>query len=715
MGAAMRREKGPRCEPTGRSTTPGVVAGALALLMGAMALAVPPNPFGDRTTWESLLAPYSTGAPLSDGFRVHEIRRGPDNGIVVAVRRPSDGAAVEVLVVERGRWQSAHESRSFTIDYELPHSPAAERAAITALLAATIRSRDHGLPAPDAIPLRADDASLLPWWLEMLRGLRGALLGASVAVLALLALARSPALGRGALALGALDLTARLAGVPSLRPDVGAVFIVPMAVGLLCVALRRRWSSWGSGPRLALAVGAFALVLRCALGSWGPLHVNGHGARFVAGAVRDPADIAAYGPGYREIFGPIAALAPASPDWAIFACNAAFSALLAPLAFAIGRMTGLGMRAAFVAAFLVAIDPVAIRAGATEAYFWPIAFLCTAASAVLLVALRELDDGGRGRAALLLVAAGLLLAQAARVHPCAWVLMATVPFVLLAGEAKRSRDRVLMALAAAAVAGGILLVTSPTALLDVLGNIRTGTVFRPPAPSPWPLLWIALPAAAYARLAPRPWLAVPAGISVAAMLLTRHAFDASWIWEQAYFRLYLTMPILAVLACVPSPWLRRAWITVPAAALIVCAWMRFGWPVVAARSTEQLEYRWVREQLARLPPECRVVHVASAGKRYLMLPTYAGPPRAAVAVDVRRDRTVDAALAPAPCRYYVHGSLCSTPDGRPACDAIERRLVLVPTARASFPAARTFETFGHDTDPVEAWIARIERVRGDGG
>jgi hypothetical protein len=196
------------------------------------------------------------------------------------------------------------------------------------------------------------------------------------------------------------------------------------------------------------------------------------------------------------------------------------------------------------------------------------------------------------------------------------------------------------------------------------------------------------------------------------MLLTRHAFDASWIWEQSYFRLYLTLPVVAALACVPPAWLRRRWLVVPAAAVLVLAWIRFGWPVIAGRTTDHLEYRWVREQLRRLPPECRVVHLAFAGKRVLMLPTYVGPARTAVAMDLRQPRTIEAALSPAACLYYVHSSLCSTAEGRPECEAIERRLTLVPIARASFAAAREFETFGHDSDTVQTWIARAERVAG---
>lgn len=686
-------------------------AGALALLIGILALVVPPHPFRDRPTWETLLSPYGSGAPLPHGFRVEGIHRGPDNGIVVSARRPEDGAAVEILVVERGRWPSVHESRSFTIDYELPRSPAAEREAVTAFVAETIRARDDGLPAPDAVALRVDDPSVLPWWFEAVRGLRGLLIGASLVLLVMLLLVRAPVLAFGGLALGATDLAARLVGVPVLRVDVGAPWIVPACAILMGAALRDRRRGPATDVLPLSIVTAIALAVRLALGSWGPLHVNGHGPRFIAGVTSNPGDIAAYGPGYRELFAPIAALAPSSPDWAIFAGNAIFSALLAPLAFAIGRMTGLTTRAAIVVALLVAIDPVAIRMGATEAYFAPIAFFATAGGAAMLAALRAREAGNRWRAGALLVAAGLLVSQAARVHPCAWVLMATVPFVVVAGDAGSPRRRVLMTLAAAVVAGGVLLATSATALLDVLGNIRTGTVFRPPAASPWVLAWVALPALGYAAFAPRRWLAVPAGVALAAMLLTRHAFDASWIWQQSYFRLYLVVPLVAAVACVPAPWLRRRWVVAGAPAVGVLAWMFFAWPVVVDRTPDHHEYRWAREHLRTMPPECAVAYLPFAGKRVVRLPTYAGPAREVV--DARRSGDVVAALARARCLYYAHTSLCSTAEGRPDCEAIERRLALQPIDRASFPAPRAHETFGYEGDTVEVWIARVERMTGD--
>lgn len=682
-----------------------------ALLIGIVALLVPPNPFGDRPTFETLLAPYSAGAPLLQGFRIEGIHRGPDNGVVVSVRRPDDGAAVEVLIVERGRWQSVHTSRSFTIDYELPRSPAAERDAVTAFIAETIRARDHGLPAPDAVALGPGDTTVLPWWYEAVRGVRGVLIGASLVLLALLFVVRAPALAFAALALGATDLAVRLAGVPVLRVDVGAVWIVPAAAALITAALWDRQPRLPAGVWWVWIVTPVALVVRLGLGPWGPLHVNGHGPRFIAGVTSNPGDIAAYGPGYRELFAPLAALAPASPDWAIFAGNALWSALLVPLAFAIGRMTGLATSSALVVALLLAIDPIAIRMGATETYFAPIAFFAAAGSVAMLAALRAAEAESRWRAGALLVAGGLLVSQAARIHPCAWVVMATVPFVVLAGDAASRQRRVVIALAAATVSGGVLLCTSATALLDVFGNIRTGTVFRPPSPSPWPLVWIALPALAYAALAPRRWLAVPAGVALAAMLLTRQAFDASWIWQQSYFRVYLTVPVIAAVACVPAAWLRRRGVVVAAMLVLALSWTTFAWPVVAARTPDHREYRWVREHLGRMAPECGVVYLPSAQRRVVRLPTYAGPVREVV--DARRSGDVVAALARSRCLTYVHTSLCSTAEGRSECETIERRFSLAPIDRASFPASRERETFGYDADSVEVWIARVERVDAD--
>jgi hypothetical protein len=694
------------------------IAAGAALLAGIAALGLPPQrSAGEPISWESLLAPYSLGAPLPDGFRIGGIRRGPGNDVIVFVDRPGDRAAIELHVLSRGRWTGVRESQSFGIGYETPHSSAPEREAITEVLAETIRSHDHGLPSPDAIPLGpAFDTSVLPWWLEMLRGGQGLLLGASLVLLALIALVSSPGLACAGLALGATDLLARVAGVPFGRHDVGAAWATPASVLLLVLARRRRPVATAQDRLLALAVVGTGLALRLVLGPWGPLRINGIAPLWVTGAARDPAAIATYGPGYVEIFGPIAALAPSSPDWAIFASNALLSALVPALAFALGRLAGVSRRAALAAALLLAIDPVALRMAATESYFPAIIFLCTGAGVALLVAGSEMEVGGRWRAAACVGAAGLLLVQAARIHPSAWGLIATVPFVILAGGAGSLPRRILVFLASAGIIGGLLVVISGDVLLDILGNVRGGTLMRPPAPpSLRPLACIAVAAAAYAVLAPQRWLAVAAGLSVAGLLMTRHVYGQSWIWQHCYDRLYLTVPVVAAVGAVPVALWRHRSIVLAFTLLVGVAWFRIGLPIISARTTDHLEYRWLREQLAQLPPECRVIHLASAGKRGLVLPTYVGPRfRAAVAMDEHEPHTIAEGLAPAACLYYVHTSLCSSAEGRPACEALERRLALVPVARASFPARPSNEGLPYDRDMVETVIARVQQVSSAG-
>jgi hypothetical protein len=696
---------------------------AVTLLIGIVVLVwSAARPKQEALSWEGLLMPYSQGEPLPGGFRVADIRRGPWNDVLIAVDRPGDTAAIDVHVLPRGRWTSVRESHSFAIGYEIPRSSAtdAEREAVTEALAQAIRARDRGLPPPDAIPLRAGGgAAVLAAWFEALRGWSGLLLGASLGTVGLLLVTRSPPASVAGLVLGLIDVAFGAAGLPTGLPPTSGAWLLPAAAVLLGFSLwRRTLQARGDWPA-ALAIVAAAVALRLVLGPWGPMHPNGYGAHFVAAAATDPGSLIAYGPGFVEVFGPFAALAPAAPDWAVFGANATCAAFLPLLAFLLARLMGLVRTAAVAVAVLIAVDPVAIRMGATESYFPAIIVLCTAAGVALVAARGELRAGAPWRAAAAMVGAGMLLAQAARIHPAAWVPVAVTPFIALTpltvspGRMRFSRRRAVSAemptvggsdahrtcaptlgtsaplafLASAALTGGVLIATSGGALLDVFAGMSSGRLMQPMLPSPAPLAWVAAATMAYALLAPQRRLAVPAGIVLAAWLLTRHAYGQSWIAQSSYDRFYLTVLLVAAGALAPARLWRRRWLVGAAAVLLAAVWIRYGLPIVAERTTDHLEYRWLREQLAQLPPDCRVVHLASADKRALLLPTYVGTPaRAAVAIDLRQPYSIDAALAPAPCLVYVRTSLCSSAEGRPACDTIEQRLDLTSIARASFPA-----------------------------
>jgi len=66
-----------------------------------------------------------------------------------------------------------------------------------------------------------------------------------------------------------------------------------------------------------------------------------------------------------------------------------------------------------------------------------------------------------------------------------------------------------------------------------------------------------------------------------------------------------------------------------------------------------------------------------------------------------------AALGETPCIHYVRTSLCASPHGRSACEAVERDLALEPGARARFPAAPSYDSLGYDGDEVEVVISRV--------
>lgn len=682
-------------------------AGSTALLVGLAALMATAR--GAAVSWDTLLAPYAQGAPIVGEFRIRDLHRGAGNDVVLRIGRPGEGIGAEVHILPRGSWPGVRASRSFSIGYETPRSPAAERDAITAVIADALRARDHGLPSPGAIPLRSGDATALPWWLEALRGPRGPFLGISLILLGLLALVSSTAVAVAAIVCGGADLMVAAVGAPVGALDVGAPVTLVAAIALAAPTVRGLTPSQPD-RRLGWLLIAAALSLRLGLGAWGPLHVNGQGPRFVAGAARDPSEIAVYGPGYVEIFSPLAALT-AAPDWAVFSFNAICSAVSVWLTFAVARLAGVAAAPAFAAAVLVAVDPVAMRMSATESYFPPIILLCLIAAALLLAAGRARTSQRQWHAAAAVAAAALLLVQAARVHPSAWGPIACTLFVALAAPAGHAAPRGRMLLATALVSAGLCIMLSAGALLDVFANVRGGTLMRPlPPHSLTPLIAIAVLAAVYAVVAPRRWLAVPAALCAAAWIATRHGYDQSWIWQQSYDRLYLTLPLVAALAMVPASVLRQPWPAIGLALLLLAAWVPFALPLVRGRTTDHLEYRWLREQISALPAECRLIHLESAEKRVLGIPSYLPPARPAVAVDLRQPHTLAAALAPSPCAYYVRTSLCSSPEASGACAALEAHLTLVPHARSSLPAIPSSHLLSYTRDPVEIVVFRVDGV-----
>lgn len=456
---------------------------------------------------------------------------------------------------------------------------------------------------------------------------------------------------------------------------------------------------------VAVALWGFALGLHAVLGPWGPFHVNGQGPVWLVAAIGDAGSLANYGPGYAEVLAPFARLWPGAPDDAVFLANAAFCAAIPALAWAVARLLQLDVRVSFAAAALLAIDPVALRVGATESYVPMIAALSLAAAGLVLAAARSASDGRGWVAAALGTAAGLLGAQVARVHPLAWGAVALVPTLALAVPGRVPwRKRLVLAAGAVVLVGVVVAAVSGGVVAASIERMRGSALMRPDPPGlDVPFAVGALVAACavlvwrrgtrWLVLAAIPWVLWPA--------VTAQYFHQSGIVHQAYLRIFTTLPWLALAAQVPRRW------AVVAAGVAAFAVAVVGGAVVPARTTDHHEYRWLRPRLAALPDGCYVAHLSKAGMRALYLPVY--PPHHALSLDAGAT-IAPALLAGGRCVAYVHGSICTSVAGRPACEAIERQLALDVVARTTLPAAPSSFLEPYDRDAVECWVARVRDV-----
>ena len=494
---------------------------------------------------------------------------------------------------------------------------------------------------------------------------------------------------------------------------LGAAWLLVAGL-LLALVARRRAKPTERGDRLALAaLFALALPLRLALGAWGPLRVNGLGPLWIMAAAGNPAEAGAYGPGYAEIFGPLVRHLPLPPDTAVFAANGVISALLPALLFALARRVGVDRPRALVVAVALALDPISIRIATTELYVPVIAALAAAASLAAAAAAGHAARRELGRAACLALAAGLFCAQAARVHPAAWLPVALAPLAAAAAADLRLRARLGLGAAALAICGATVVISSAPQLLHVYESILTGETMEATwmGPRPVEVLGLAALGVAFVVLARPRWPLVPAALAAVVVLGTRHNYAQSALWLASFDRLYLVTLLVAAAALIPAPLAgRRA--LVPAAAAVMVALFALRAPaLLRGRTTDHEEYRWARAWLQHFPPGCRLAYVAFAGRRNLFLPTYmVSPPLAVDAIarlDGREAIDAQAALGPLGCTYYARTSLCSSAEGRPVCADVERQLALEPVTGASFAAAPSNGWLPYDRAVVESVMERV--------
>ncbi len=538
-----------------------------------------------------------------------------------------------------------------------------------------------------------------PGWDAGLKALQGALGAGGGDLVRALAAVPAP------VAPGFLPASVEAEPPPPQAPLLPGTALAAALLGLFVLRGRlRREHVIGGG-----ALFAGACVLRVVLGIWGPLHPSGQGPLWLLGAWGRPELLAEYGPGYPQLFTWIARSAPA-PDLAVFAANVGLSAAAAPLGAALLLALGFGRSRAWLAGCLLAAEPFLILLGATESYY-PGIHLGVLWGATGL-SLADRDDLARSARLLLGLSGALALAQAARTHPLAWPLIATVPFVLLARPRPLSQAAARAALAAAFVVfvvGSLFGRELHEAVGRTLDAVERGALQADRVRWPGGGFWVAaaLWTAVGRGLGRRPLGAVLAAIPMLAVYGPTHwVFQESELWAGAYRAVGLALPGILLLGLLPPP--RAVWIG-PALGLLL---LLSGLAPLRHRTTEQLEYPFVRAALLGLREGSRVAYVQRAGRRTITIPEHLVPGWSCGTTSglaLGEPGEILRGLGPGDSRYYYRSSLCSTVQGRPLCEAAEAEARLEPIVETELPAVPSMASTPYDVDRVPVGLYRVSR------
>jgi hypothetical protein len=474
--------------------------------------------------------------------------------------------------------------------------------------------------------------------------------------------------------------------------------------------LRPRWSlrraRLGLGPGGALALLALALVTLLGRFFLIParfFHQNGQGPFWVEAAAHNDLSFH-YGPGYPELFGWLAGAFLDAPERAVFGATALLGALVPPCGVLLALSSGASARVAWVVGLGMGLHPLLGRLARGESYLGvQVALLSLAAAA--------LARGGRARGrswvlAGAVVAAGLLVAQAARVHPTSWLAGAVLPLVLLAQPGSVTGRIKRTALATLGV-GAVVLLTSGEALWGVYRG-PLGQQWRPSSLVSVSVPWMPLLACAglgwLLRRRPGVLLALGAGGAALAMLRSVDMLGLNFPWIADAYRLQFFPVVLASGVGVLSG-LRWRWSWAPTAVTAVgmAALLGLRWREHSTIPTDAEEQAWAQRWRERVPRGASLVYLSRAEERIVMLPLARGRWRVH-GVNIRQEPLLPQLYAGS---FYYRSSLCATPEGRPACEALERGASLEAVEERELSAVASLPWLPLPGGPVRVGLYQV--------
>jgi len=501
-------------------------------------------------------------------------------------------------------------------------------------------------------------------------------------------------------------------------------FRVAVALGLVSFGLIRARRTFAAPRRVWLSLAALfvvALVLRFSFGFWGPFHINGQGPLWVDLAWRGTA-LPTYGSGYRELFHGITKLGP--PDTSIFLTNVLLSSLTPVLAALVARLAGAKWIASGLVGGALALDPLSTRFSATETYFVPALALLLASLACACAARLVLRDGQRAAALSLALGAGVFAAQLFRLHPVFWPLFSSFPLLIVGVDTGENTNKriALRALFVGALFGLAMVLTLGSDALGPLAqaqeragenpksfDISTGVVALV---APLALAALAQRSRKKDGLPPRARLSL-AGVGACLFSvivldeLLRRMYGQSEVWQRAFDTGYLIlMSISAAGLAAPRTLKGAAVFALPLAFFLAQNLWR---PIPA--TTELLEYRWLRAELARLEADAVLMYIERHNSHVLTLPEYAlrgADPSASRVLELEPSTDLYQHVILDRPLYYVHSSLCSGLQAKGVCEGVERHLELEPISRLVLPAVASHEGCRYEDAEVEITISRVK-------
>ena len=110
-----------------------------------------------------------------------------------------------------------------------------------------------------------------------------------------------------------------------------------------------------------------------------------------------------------------------------------------------------------------------------------------------------------------------------------------------------------------------------------------------------------------------------------------------------------------------------------------------------------------------LPARSQVAYLERVDRRIVVLPIYKDAPRSGPTPIVLRPQGLVEDLArQGRVPFYVHTSLCSTPEGRPVCAQIEQRYRMTRLHEVELPAVPSMIGLGYDVSPVRVALYRVD-------